>query len=157
MFGWIIASPLIDWIDESYVMVVVIFSLVAFFVVTILWFGASFEISLFSLRRKLYLENITTAGKTRILENIEVFEKLPSPMRGLLIFWKKRPTLMELENALYEIQNIPELATSVWKKPLEALTKNKNRAKPKSIDRYLNGLLQTDWQTRFVARHMLIH
>ncbi len=69
--------------------------------------------------------------------------------RILWFWWKKRPTLFEVEKALYKAWS------KDWIETLSLLDKNK--AEPPSSEVLILNLESPDWQERFLARHTLLY
>ncbi len=71
--------------------------------------------------------------------------------------FRDRPTLPELESALYQVNQIlPRYLThGIWTKPLEYLQKEKDN--PPTIEKLMTQLDSPHWVERFVARHTIVH
>ncbi len=71
--------------------------------------------------------------------------------------FRNRPTLLELEDALYQVNKIPfsALAQETWTKPLDKLRQSKHKFAP--IEKLITQLTGPNWAERFIARHTIVY
>ncbi len=69
-------------------------------------------------------------------------------------WWRKRPTLVDLQAALDQASGVSADAQEFWSEPLHRLAVS--RRKPAPLDKLIDALLSSDWVERFIARHTLV-
>jgi len=69
-------------------------------------------------------------------------------------WWRKRPTLVQLQAALEYAGNESPTAAEIWANPLRRLAEKQRR--PVSPEKLINSLSSSDWVERFIARHTLV-
>ena len=69
-------------------------------------------------------------------------------------WWRKRPHLLEVEQALHQACTASHEAQELWQAPLHRLTKE--REQQPTIETLINQLLSPDWLDRFIARQLII-
>lgn len=69
-------------------------------------------------------------------------------------WWRKRPHLLEVEQALHQACTTSQEAQELWQAPLHRLTKE--REQQPTIETLINQLLSPDWLDRFIARQLII-
>lgn len=71
--------------------------------------------------------------------------------------FRNRPKIFELEDALYQVNEIPAspLARETWTKLLQNLRQSKKN--PVSVEKLVAQLNSPNWAERFIARHTLVH
>ncbi len=71
--------------------------------------------------------------------------------------FRNRPNVSELENALYQINEISPspFAQETWTKPLYNLRQSKNN--PVSIEKLIAQLNSPNWVERLIARHTIVY
>lgn len=74
--------------------------------------------------------------------------------RGWWFWWRKRPHLLEVEQALQQACLVSPEAQKLWQAPFHRLAEEQKRHP--AIETLIEQLLSPDWIERFVARQILV-